>query len=231
MHISVIIPTYNEGANVGRLIQHLMRYRGQNLLEILVIDGGSRDNTVAVAEQAGAWVYMASKKGRAAQMNTGARLAKGDLLYFVHADTIPPVTYARNIYQALQQGYRIGCFRAKFDSNNLLLKINSYCTRFERLMCRGGDQTLFITKAFFDKLGGYDEYYTVMEEYDLIRRACSSEKFKIINSEVQVSARKYDNNSYLSVNFANLVVFTMFRMGYAPDKLKSTYQKLIDYSM
>ncbi len=231
MQMSVIIPTYQEGKNIGCLIKQLVLHGHQNLLEILVVDGGSYDNTTAAAKQAGAQVHTAPSKGRAAQMNLGATLAKGDVLYFVHADTLPPATYTQDICQAIQQGYKLGCFRSKFDSEKLLLKINGYCSRFEGLMCRGGDQTLFITRALFDALQGYDEYYTVMEEYDLIRRACTCERFKIIESEVQVSARKYDHNSYLRVNFANFVVFNMFRMGYAPDKIKSTYQKLLDYNI
>lgn len=231
MQVSVIIPTYNEAAHVGCLVEHLLRYRNPYISEILVIDGDSQDDTVTIAAEAGARVHQVSCKGRAVQMNAGARMAKGDVLYFVHADTLPPASYAQDIAQAIQQGYRIGCFRARFDSNKVLLKINSYCTRFKRLMCRGGDQTLFIQKSFFEALNGYDEYYIVMEEYDLIRRACEQDKFKIMTSEVRVSARKYDRNSYLQVNFANLIVFTMFQLGFTPSKLKRTYQKLINYSV
>ncbi len=229
MNISVIIPTFNEEGYISSLVRHLQQYNTGQLTEILVIDGGSSDQTVQNAQQAGARVLRSPKKGRAIQMNTGARHASGDILYFVHADVLPPSTYLQDIIEAVEKGYPIGCCRTQFDSQKLMLKINGYCSRFDGLMCRGGDQTLFVTKTLFEHLDGYDEYYSVMEEYDFIRRARLQAKFKIVSSQASVSARKYDSNSYFKVNLANLIVFTMFRLGYPPDTLRRAYYKMIKY--
>ena len=155
--------------------------------------------------------------------------AKGNVLYFVHADTRPPKSFVADIRTATEDGYQSGCYRFKFDSDRPLLKFNSYCTRFNRLMVRGGDQTLFIKKELFQELGGFDEYYTVMEEYPLIKKLMQRKTFKIMDGDVLVSARKYEHNSYLRVNLANFIAFMMFYAKSHPDKIRSTYLSLIKH--
>src|SRR5215210_6458382 len=96
--ISVIIPTYNEGAIIKDTI-HLIRQQAvtSDLTEIIVADGQSTDNTVKLCSQAGVTVIVCNQKGRSAQMNAGAAIAKGDLLYFIHADCIPPKNFSSAI--------------------------------------------------------------------------------------------------------------------------------------
>jgi len=150
-------------------------------------------------------------------------------LYFVHSDAFPPKTYIKDIEKAVAQGFEIGCFRFQFDSPSLMLKLNSYFTRFNKLWCRGGDQTLFVTNAFFDELGGYDNSHMIMEEYDFIKRSKKQAKFKIIPKDVIVSARKYDRNSYLKVSFANIIIFTMFYLGFSARRMKNFYLSIIKW--
>lgn len=229
MTISIIIPTYNESEHIETLINHLIE-NGQNVVkEILVIDGHSQDKTMALAQNAGAKSYLSPKKGRAAQMNYGASLASGKILYFVHADSFPPETYVSDILNALEEGFPMGCYRFKFKSDKLMLRFNSYCTRFDRIMCRGGDQTLFVLKDIFEELGHYKDDYVIMEEYDFIIRARKKYPFKIIPKDVLVSARKYDNNSYFRVNLANLTVFMMFYAGCSQLKMLNTYKRMINH--
>lgn len=162
-------------------------------------------------------------------MNAGAQVAKGNVLYFVHADVELLPTFTSDIKEALAQNYQAGCYRYIFDSNKRILKINAYFTRFKSLMCRGGDQTLFVTKAVFNELSGYNEYYAVMEEYDFIRRLSRKHSFRIIPKNVIVSARKYDRNSWLRVQVVNLFTFIMFFLGRNPLDIKKTYSKLLNY--
>lgn len=229
MHLSIIIPTYNEEENILRLLNYLRENSDDRLAEIIVVDGGSLDRTVEIVKEAGFTCMISDKKGRAAQMNYGYRMSKGEVLHFVHADSKPPSSYLDDIQQAIDGGFSAGCYRFRFDSDHLLLKINSYFTRFDRIMCRGGDQTLFITRELFEHLKGFREDFLIMEEYDLIQKIQRIAHFKIIPKNVMVSARKYEKNHYLQVNFANLVVFMMYFLGARQDTMVHAYKSLIHH--
>ncbi len=226
--VSIIIPTLNEAKNVGKLIAHLLKNKDESLQEIIVVDGNSTDNTVDSAKKAGATVIACKRSGRAHQMNKGGKTAKGDILYFVHCDTLPPACYLKDIQAAIKNNFSIGCFQTKFDTNRFLVKTNSFWSRLDFLFCRGGDQTLFVTKKLFEELNGYKEEFLIMEEYDFLIRARKQYPFKIIPSKVLVSARKYDKRSYLKVQFANAVVFNMFRFGASQKRMVKTYKQLLD---
>lgn len=225
--ISIIIPVLNEATLIGDLIQHLLQHGTDGLKEIIVVDGNSQDNTIAIAKQAGAKIVACEKCGRAHQMNKGARVATGDILFFVHVDTIPPISYSKSILHAVKAGHKIGCYRAKYQSNNWLLKINSYCTRFQKIWCRGGDQTLFITRTFFEELGGYREDCKIMEEYELIQKAQSVTDFHIIPKDVLVSTRKYDGRSYLRIQLASLIAFYLYSRNHSDEYIDEVYRKLL----
>ncbi|MEX0771492.1 MAG: TIGR04283 family arsenosugar biosynthesis glycosyltransferase [Balneolaceae bacterium] len=230
MKISVIIPTYNEEERIQRLVSYLKQCGTGYDLELIVVDGQSTDQTVNKIRESETKIILSEKKGRAAQMNSGVRHSTGQILYFVHADATPPSSFPKDILKALEEGYNAGCYRFIFDSSHPLLKINAFCTRFDRLMCRGGDQTLFVTRSLFEELGGYKDHYRIMEDFDLIERIQEHGRFKIIPKNVTVSARKYKKNGYLTVNIANLIVFLMYFAGASQTKLVHTYKRLIDHS-
>lgn len=229
MQISVIIPTLNEASNLVELIPALQSELQNVRYEIIVVDGGSTDHSVQIATEFGNTVLSCNVKCRAKQMNEGAGISKGDILYFVHADSRPPKGFFTDIKQAFSEGFDMGCFRFKFDSKRFLLRVNSYFTRFDREMCRGGDQTLFITSEKFKGLGGYDANLRIMEEYDFMKRARRDLKFKIIPKDVIVSARKYEENSYFRVNLVNLLVFTSFYRGASQERLLKIYKTLLNH--
>jgi len=104
--ISVIIPTYNEAKNIKATIQTLRLNDENNLIkEIIIADGSSTDDTVSIAESEGVKVVISPRKGRSAQMNFGAFNAKGEIFYFLHADTIPPKNFTKDIVNLIEQGY------------------------------------------------------------------------------------------------------------------------------
>jgi rSAM/selenodomain-associated transferase 2 len=226
--ISVIIPTLNEAANIGRTLDHVLRHGGNRVGEVLVVDGGSDDATVAVAQQAGAKIIH-SATGRARQMNAGAAAAAHPILYFVHADTLPPADFAMAIGEALAAGQPMGCFRYRFDSQRVMLRFNEWWTQFDWMFCQGGDKTFFIKKDVFDALGGYDERWSIMEEYDFLRRArAAGYPLAVLPQAALVSARKYEGRSWLRVQLANVTVFKLWQWRLADAAtLRSIYQRML----
>lgn len=229
MKISIIIPTYNESAQIGKLVRYLFQHGTSALAEVIVSDGGSDDDTGARAREAGAQAVLSPEKGRAAQMNHGASLAKGEVLYFVHADCYPPVTYCDDIQQALAQGFDLGRYRTQFDSKKSILKINAWFTRFDFFICMGGDQTLFIRRAMFASCGGFREDMRIMEEYEFCKRAREKGKYKIIPKAVLVSARKYETNSWLQVQLANSKVVSLYKQGASQQEMVEAYKRMLSY--
>lgn len=225
--ISIIIPTLNEEEHIGELIRHLSDT--SHHIEIIVADGSSRDQTRVVAEREGAKVICVENSSRPKQLNVGADLAKAPLLYFVHADTLPPKDYARQILAATADGRSFGSFRFKFQSDRAALKFNSWATRIPIMMFRGGDQSLFISRKLFDKLSGYREDHIVMEDYDIIRRGKKFAKFKLLQDDVIVSARKYRENPYWKVNISNFIVFSLYYLGVRPERLLKLYKSMITH--
>lgn len=229
MTISIIIPTYNEAANIGRLVTALRQYGDDRVVQILVVDANSPDGTATVAQQAGATVLVSPKPGRAAQMNYGATRATGEVLYFVHADVSINPDFVADIDAGVRAGYEAGCYRFRFESTKPMLRLNSYGTRFPGLMSRGGDQTLFITRSLFDRLAGFDEAFVIMEDFDIIVRIRRVARFLIVPKDVLVSARKYETNSWARVQIANLTAFSMFFLKMPPIRIARAYKAMLNY--
>jgi rSAM/selenodomain-associated transferase 2 len=227
--ISIIIPAYNEAETISHTVAHLKGAGAGHVAEIIVSDGGSTDTTMQLAQEAGAVALLAPVKGRAGQMNHGVKHATGDVYYFVHADSRPPQSFATDIMLALQQGYNCGSYRFRFDSDKFLLKINAFFTRFNFLFFRGGDQSIFVTKELFDSVGAFKEEMLIMEDYDFLARIWQKGRFKLIPKATVVSARKYDANSWLRVQLANLKVVRMYRRGATQQDMLQTYKQALSY--
>jgi rSAM/selenodomain-associated transferase 2 len=226
--ISVIIPTYKEEGHIGTTVQYLLAQdTDHHIHEIIVADAASPDATAQEAKKAGAIVVSAPKKGRAAQMNLGASLATGDVLYFLHADTLPPWGFTHDIFNALKGGNQSGCFRLRFDVNHWFLKANCWFTRFNANALRFGDQSLFAEVATFKALGGFKEQMVVLEDQEIIKRLKRNGKFKVVKKAVTTSARKYLANGIYKTQAIFFLIYFMYRLGCSQQKLVNTYQKLI----
>ncbi len=227
MKVSIIIPTYNEAENIGPLVRFLLTHGKSSLVDIIVSDGGSNDATIERATEAGAAVVSSPAKGRALQMNYGASQAKGEVLYFIHADCFPPATFMKDLQQAIGDGYDMGRYRTKFDSGKTILKINEWFTRFDLFMCMGGDQTFFIKHSLFDQCRGFREDLEIMEEFEFCSRARKSGTYKILNGAALISARKYKHNSWLRVQLANARIMRMYKRDASSREMVATYQHLL----
>jgi len=222
--VSVIIPTFNEAHTISPLLT-LLAETAMEDDEVIISDGDSTDNTVELVLSFEEFtLHQSSRKGRAFQMNEAFEISGGEILYFIHADTLPPKTWRSDILNAVKAGHNLGGFRFKFNSKRPLLRFNSWMTRFNILSFRGGDQTIFITRDLFKELGKYPDW-CIMEEYELLRQARSkSYRYKLIQKDVLVSARKYDDNSYVRVNLVNGLAMLRFRMGVHHSEIEKHYK-------
>jgi rSAM/selenodomain-associated transferase 2 len=228
--ISIIIPAYNEEANIVRLQKEFSSIiNNRTAIEVIIVDGGSTDNTVTEAKHLTTHVYDSPQKGRAAQMNYGASKAKGTIFYFVHADVSLMPGFDEYIRAAINEGVDFGCFRYDFDSKKKTLKFNAYLTQYNSVWAGGGDQTLFIKKEVFESLQGFRADYIIMEDFDVVKRAKKrGYKFKILPHSIVVSARKYNTNSWVRVHLANITIVIAWKLGASQQWMKRTYKKLLN---
>ena len=134
--ISIIIPVYNEEKNLPVLLEHLGTKNSGFISEIIVVDGGSTDATNKIARAHQNVIFIEANKGRAVQMNTGAKIARSEVLYFLHADSFPPENFDRFILEQVKYCKKAGCFRMRFDKDHWWLKLMSWFTRFNNIYCR-----------------------------------------------------------------------------------------------
>jgi rSAM/selenodomain-associated transferase 2 len=225
--ISIIIPVLNEEQYIKNVLTSIETNAiSECIREILVIDGGSTDSTVAVAQSLGATV-ISSERGRAKQMNLGAQLATGELLYFLHVDTVPPKGFDSQISAAFLNGNEAGCFRLQFDSNHPVLRFFAWCTRINHKLCRGGDQSLFISKKLFHKVGNFNAAYTIYEDNEFIGRIYKLADFTILPNTVKTSARRYQNKGVFTLQYHFGIVHLKHYLGAGPASLYSYYKQHI----
>lgn len=228
MKISIIIPTYNEEKTIAATIGALMQNSSQSAVsEIIIVDAGSEDKTAEKVKATSARFLTSPQKGRAAQMNYGAKAAKSDILYFLHADTLPPENFAQKILESVRNGVEAGCFRLSFDEDHFLLKFYAWCTRFDIDAFRFGDQSLFVMKSIFDSLGGFREDHIVMEDQEMVKRIKGAASFRVLSDEVMTSARKYLENGVLKLQIIFTLIFMLYKAGVSQSKLVLIYKKLI----
>lgn len=226
--ISVIIPTFNEAESITALLTYLCQATASApALEILVVDGGSLDATVPLARQAGATVLRASRKGRAAQLNHGAQHARGELLYFLHADSYPPAGFVAHLRQASAQGYAAGCYRLAFDHPHWFLRFSAWCTRLPLTVVRFGDQSLFVRRELFARIGGYREDLLLMEDQEIVHRLRAQGPFRVLPHAVTTSARKYLANGIFRLQGIFTLIVGLYWLGVSQRRLVQLYRRLI----
>ena len=225
--ISIIIPTYNEADQINQTIKRVQELTAGEDIEIIITDGGSVDETIIIATACGAKVIMSEHKGRAAQMNAGALVAAGEILYFLHADSIPPKGFIPKILKEYRSGAVSGCFRLAFDHSHWFLKANAWFTSFDINAVRFGDQSLFVTKEVFKKCGGFREDLLVMEDQEIIHRIKKHGKFIVMNDTVTTSARKYIDNGVFRMQGIFYRIWALYYLGYSQERLLKLYRRLI----
>ena len=227
MTISVIIPTLNEASTIAQTLEHLHTLPHEGItLEVLVVDGGSQDQTqTLVGDRAR---VLTSAPCRAGQMNAGAREATGDVLLFLHADTLLPETSFQDIRDALSDpGIVGGRFDARTDHDTGLLwivcRMVSIRSRLTRIAT--GDQAIFVRRDIFRSMGGYADI-PLMEDVELSRRLRTRGSIAALQSYVTTSARRWQTDGIL---YTILLMWTfrfLFFVGVDPYRLKKLYQDI-----
>jgi len=223
--ISIIIPVLNEEEFIGDLLSHIATASDTlNIEDIVVVDGGSTDKTKEIVASYKDVKLLNSDKGRAKQMNTGAINSNGSILYFLHADALPPKNFDELILKEVSRGNRAGCFRMQFDSNHWWLRLASWLTQFNWRPCRGGDQSQFISRALFDEIGGFDESFIIYEDNILINELYKRNEFVVINKKIRTSARQYKKIGIWKLQYHFWSIYVQRWFGASADDIYAYYK-------
>lgn len=222
-NISIIVPTLNEAANLPKLAP-----AAASVKELIVVDGGSSDDTVKTAQELGFQVREEiGPGGRGAQLNAGAAIARTPLLLFLHADTLLPPDFQNAVTRCLANPKNIvGAFSLKLDQSGLLLKgiVKSANLRSKMLHLPYGDQALFIRKEDFMTLGGFPEV-PIMEDYIFIQRAKKRGGIETLPQTVSTSARRWQRLGPIRTTCINQLIILGYYLGVKPQRLASFYRK------
>ena len=193
MRVSIIVPMLNEAPGLPGLLARLVELERQGC-EILIVDGGSDDGSVSLAERAGFRV-LASQKGRARQMNLGAAQATGDVLLFLHADTLLPEDALTTLRQSMQKTAAVwGRFDVLIDGAHPMLRViatlMNHRSRWTGIAT--GDQAIFVTRKAFEAVRGYPDQ-PLMEDIELSNRLRALARPACIPTPVRTSGRRWES--------------------------------------
>lgn len=219
--ISVIIPTFDEAAELGRTLDSL---RDAHNVETLVADAGSCDETTEIARAHGASVLCLSPH-RARQMNRAAAAASGSILLFLHADTRLPEQFDSHVRQTLAQpGVVAGAFRLQIEGAKRSLRLIQWAAnlRARYLHMPYGDQAIFLHRKTFQSLGGFADL-PVMEDFELVRRLGRLGKIEIVKAGAVTSARRWKTLGPWRTTWVNQKIIAGYHLGVSPQRLTRWY--------
>ena len=226
LQLSIIIPCYNEASTIAKCIEGIKTSASNHTnLEIIVVDGNSTDGTIDILKTLPVTTIFSTTRGRAKQLNIGAQVASGEILYFLHADTLPPPHFDLLILKANNNKIDAGCFRLKFDHEHWFLKANAWFTRFNFDSFRFGDQSLFINRSAFVDIGGFNEASLVFEDQEIIKRIRQYYIFKVLRQCVISSARMYLKNGIYFTQLYYFYLFVLYQCGASQALILSKYRR------
>ena len=219
--ISVIIPTLDEANLLSGTLRHVQANRPPH--EILVVDGGSTDNTIALASASGARVIHSPHRHRAAQMNLGTRQAQGDIFLFLHGDTSVGPKALEQIERAFNEPVVVGgSFARRFRSSSAVLRLTCLIGEWRSRWFGWfyGDQGIFVRRNVFEQLGGFRDI-PMFEDVDFSRRLAREGRVVTLRSDVVSSARRFTARGALLTTASDVWLTLRYFAGTDPDRLAS----------
>ncbi len=220
MQLSVIIPTLNE---VDRIRDVVARTRAVGDCEIVVVDGGSTDGTLAQAGEAD--LCLSAAKGRGSQQNAGAAASRGDVLLFLHADCWLEAGSFEEVRTALADGACAGgCFRQVIEAPGILYRLleRGNAWRVQAAGCAYGDQGIFVRRETFHRLGGFPDV-PLMEDLCLMKRLRREGRVTLLDARIHVSPRRWQKHGLIRQTLRNWTLILLAQCGVSPNRLARFY--------
>ena len=228
IEISIIVPVLNEQEQINPLIQHLEPFAQRHSIEVIIVDGDRHTSTINAITYEPSWlVTTSSPPGRGIQMNKGARIARGDILLFLHADTSLPRHGLKNILDLLKNAdIQGGAHDLHIQTANPVLSwignVASWRSRFTRIPY--GDQVIFVRKTVFQALGGYPDI-PIMEDVAFMKKLKKRQAhIHILKAPVSISDRRWKKEGVLYTTLRNWLLLTLYEIGVSPHQLAKWYK-------
>ena len=221
--ISIIIPVLNEVKILERTLSQLHSELGHH--ELIIVDGGSTDGSIHIAEKHGK--VLISERGRAKQLNAGAAAASGNILLFLHADIWLEPGALTAVETALASGYVGGGFRQKIDGKNRLYRVIEITgnIRGKYLNVFYGDSGIFLSRANFNKIGGFPEI-PILEELEFSRNMRKLGKTTLITPHIHISARRWETRGIVRTTVNNWLITLLYFLKFSPVRLAKLYRHI-----
>jgi len=227
MIISVVIPVLHESGRISEILESLKVAAADTPYEVIIADGDPSGSTIGQIADPGVMTLIAPR-GRAFQMNAGAAKASGDILLFLHADTMLPPAALPKINDALSDGRIVGgAFDLGFQNNRWIFTLTGKCASFKHRLTRVpyGDQAIFIRRSYFDQIGGYPEI-PLMEDVELMKRVKrQGGRIVILPDAVATSSRKWEKDGVTYTILRNWLLQTLYLFGVPAERLVKYYYK------
>ena len=220
--LSIIIPALNEAHCIGATLDAFARL--PDSVEVIVVDGGSQDDTVLIARERGLRVIEA-ERGRGTQMHTGACIARGEALWFLHADTVPPADAFVRIVEALREpGVAGGNFDVRFDGATRAARFLTWLyPQLRKIGLYYGDSAMFVRREDYERVGGFQSF-PIFEDLDLIRKLRRRGRIVHLPATVITSSRRFEGRRSFALTFARWgVLQCLYWLGVHPRTLGRLY--------